>query len=606
MPIDLDTLLTIRAPATVPLLGAAPPQPNTFGLDNADAPSQAASTWQLTLSRDRGISAPICAIFMPVPLANAPSGEQTLPPRTVYSRWSSVDGGITARYRLPSSMWRDCEGVLVLLAHLHDKRLIESGPPLAVTTELRPITELSGKAIWEAFGLPMDTVPEQASLQAVLTRKLLENLASARHTPPPHMVRPPDQQALPSSSPGMTQWGASTPTPHQLCFIAASCAYQGGFIDRALKSTSWAAGPADASMQRLIDWRRDSSKPQPTLALLLGDQIYADATAGLFDPRSLDNRYVQPYLDAQQSRFLGEALSGIEIHTMIDDHEIDDNYSPIDDRDKARFDENNDRFQAGLRAYQTYQSFSVPGDPPNFNAALREAHDLLDDYFVKDGFPFLIIDTRTHRERREAMNVDTARLITDDQWTAIKTCLKQSAPDKPLFICSPSLVLPRRLSTNESEPASALMSDAWDGYPAEFFSLLALLFQEQANNVVFISGDEHLSCLARFTVSCEDATDGKAPVRSCSIHSSPLYAPYPFANGQQEALREYDDFRFLAPGDGSTRYRCVAETTFAPNGDGFAVLQVRTDASGANQPPHRSWSLDVSFSRANGVYLMQL
>ncbi len=611
MALNLEQLLTLRPPSTVPLIGVGRAAGDGLALMSMEtSPAKATHAWQLTLSRERGISVPFCVIFMPVPPADAASMPSSLPPHTVYSRWHAEDGTLTQRFRVPSSLWEGSEGLLVLLAHLHDDRLIESiDAPWSTLDDLRPVAEMRSSLLRDTFRLSPGATPDDATLQAVLTRKLRSALLAAQEHPPAHMVRPPGPQAIAAPI------GVNIPAPRQsdrmpagqqLCFIAASCAYQGGFVDRALPSPSWAAGPADASMQRLIDWRQDAAKPQPTLALLLGDQIYADATAGLFDPRSLDNRFVQPYLDAQQSRFLGEALSGIEVHTMIDDHEIDNNYSPISNRDQERFKENAQRFDNGLASYKKYQCFSVLGDPPTYGDALRHNEELLDDYFEKDGIPFLLVDTRTHRQQREATNIDTARLLTDTQWEAIRACLRQSSRDKPLFICTPSILLPRRLSTDEQAPASSLLSDAWDGYPAELYTLLALLHEEQANHVVFVSGDEHLSCIARFTISCESEESTGPDVRGCSIHSSPLYAPYPFANGLRAQLREYDDFRFHAPHAPAMRYRCISETTFAPPGDGFAVVQISATANGQEPIRTGTWRLEVAFSRASGVHVMSV
>ncbi|MBI2732985.1 MAG: hypothetical protein HYX44_06730, partial [Aquabacterium sp.] len=106
------------------------------------------------------------------------------------------------------------------------------------------------------------------------------------------------------------------------------------------------------------------------------------------------------------------------------------------------------------------------------------------------------------------------------------------------------------------------------------------------------------------TITCEREVTGKKAVRSRSIHSSPLYAPYPFANGQRELLREYDAFTFTPPHAPDMRYRCLAQTTFAPPGDGFAILQVRTTDAGQTPDRTGTWSLDVSFSRASGVHQM--
>ena len=160
---------------------------------------------------------------------------------------------------------------------------------------------------------------------------------------------------------------------------------------------------------------------------------------------------------------------------------------------------------------------------------------------------------------------------------------------RPLFIATPSMVLPRRLMTAH-EPAAALMSDAWDGYPASLHCLLATLCHHEIRNVVLLSGDEHFSCHARIVL--RDMTGHCVVVHS--IHSSALYAPYPFANGVQQLLAGDETFQFDAPGvvQGGS-FSCQVKTTFAPLGDGFATVQL-TQCEG-------DWWLRLQYHGAEGL-----
>jgi hypothetical protein len=155
-------------------------------------------------------------------------------------------------------------------------------------------------------------------------------------------------------------------------------------------------------------------------------------------------------------------------------------------------------------------------------------------------------------------------------------------------------LFPRRACTAESDseaplpnPSAALHSDAWDGYPATFHSLLALIAEVQPRNLVFLSGDEHLSCIATIHI----ASSGKSPVVIHSIHSSALYAPFPFANGVVENLLETDNFSFRSARNDAV-IGCTAKTVFAPSGDGFALISC-TQVS-EDQP----WVLKIAFDRA--------
>jgi hypothetical protein len=75
-----------------------------------------------------------------------------------------------------------------------------------------------------------------------------------------------------------------------------------------------------------------------------------------------------------------------------------------------------------------------------------------------------------------------------------------------------------------------------------------------------------------------------------SIHSSALYAPYPFANSIAENFARIEDFQFTD--SRGNRYRCEVSTVFAPQGDGFAILTAQS--SGQN------WMLSVMFHDAQG------
>ena len=110
------------------------------------------------------------------------------------------------------------------------------------------------------------------------------------------------------------------------------------------------------------------------------------------------------------------------------------------------------------------------------------------------------------------------------------------------------------------------------------------------HNVVLLSGDEHLSCHARITL--RDTQGHQVLVHS--IHSSALYAPYPFANGVAALLADEETFQFDAPAVASgVRFSCQVHTEFAPPGDGFTTLKVTQD--------NGDWWLRLRYHGATGV-----
>jgi hypothetical protein len=100
--------------------------------------------------------------------------------------------------------------------------------------------------------------------------------------------------------------------------------------------------------------------------------------------------------------------------------------------------------------------------------------------------------------------------------------------------------------------------------------VLAGISNSSARHVVFLSGDEHISCVTRIKVTRFDENGG-APSECVvrSIHSSGLYTPYPFANSLKEELAGNETFCFA---HGTHRYRCEVSTSFPECGEGFALV----------------------------------
>ena len=167
----------------------------------------------------------------------------------------------------------------------------------------------------------------------------------------------------------------------------------------------------------------------------------------------------------------------------------------------------------------------------------------------------------------------------------------------PKFVMTASALLPRRRTVSEQQ-ASALASDAWEGYPFSLHSLLAHICENQIKGVVFLSGDEHVSSVTSARVT---ALKTGAQCTLHSIHSSGLFSPYPFGDGSPDEFMTNDSFDFKV---GTTRleYRCDAKTTFFP-GDGFALATAHNNTSPRcslnNISP--SWSLNVKFYNSAGM-----
>jgi hypothetical protein len=176
--------------------------------------------------------------------------------------------------------------------------------------------------------------------------------------------------------------------------------------------------------------------------------------------------------------------------------------------------------------------------------------------------------------------------MDDIQFSALKAWLVDNKKaELPKFVLTPSAILPRRLSVAQ-DPACALHSDAWEGYPHSQHELLKFICDREVKGLVFLSGDDHICHFTKATVSNEEGNE----TTFYSIHSSGLYAPYPFANASPNDFVSPDKFAFPDPISGP--YCCKVETEFSDDRDGFTLVTARPKA------PH--WDLEVRFHSAEG------
>jgi cholesterol oxidase len=398
--------------------------------------------------------------------------------------------------------------------------------------------------------------PLLESIKELLRFTAIEKLALA------HMV-----------SPAAPDVGAA-----QVRFAVASCQYPMGPLDHRLATSSY------ARLASMID----TEATRPRCILLLGDQIYADATAGVFDTTNLDDLYRLPYQEWLSTREICDVFRRLPMFAMLDDHEIENNWeASLPGRQS-----HNRKIRFGKTEYLKVQRST----DPNYLAA-----GFLDGpaWFATnvDGFDFFLCDTRTERERRSAANLRKKRIMGKAQAVALARWLGATAGNRPRFVASASMLLPRRKLTKYGG-VGGLNSDAWDGYPASMERLLAYIANRQMSNLVFLSGDEHHSCIATVRLyalgESGDANNPRSVIHS--IHSSALHAPFPFANGEPADLAGEEEFSFPNP-EQSAKYPWakigVSVTThFVKNcGDGFAMLEcARAGAKGG-------WRIQCVFSR---------
>lgn len=368
--------------------------------------------------------------------------------------------------------------------------------------------------------------------------------------------------------------------PHPLTFHLAACLYPGGVFERSafpshlvgLSVAANAPGPSDRALRRLHAVRQ--ALGFQTQVILTGDQIYVDATAGLFDPTLSDAPLEHAYDRMRLLPWRNHALEEAEPVALMDDHEVGDNWEPsLHPRRQAALSET---LRMGRDHFIDRQLRRSVGTGPADTRLWRPA--TLGERLLFVG------DTRSERTARDPAQLGRARIMSDAQRDALHQALsdrQKAAPTEHKFVATSSVLLPRRLSTAErhDDPAAALRSDAWDGYPTSLHGLLAHICHEGIERCVFLSGDEHIGCVAEATVQQLSAAGlpvGRA-VSLWSVHAGALYAPFPFANSVPEDFPTQDLFDFDG-GDGR-RYRCTVNAWFAPARDGFAEVRVLPDGT---------------------------
>lgn len=366
-------------------------------------------------------------------------------------------------------------------------------------------------------------------------------------------------------------------------FALGGCQFPSGLLDSL---------PAYACWRRLAK-RLDEGQYYDGV-ILTGDQIYTDVTAGLFDPTQLDDTYRRSYERWLHVEAVREVLSNVPLVPMLDDHEIHDNWEPLPDYHPELKTREQGLLELGIKEYRKYQRNSGPfPDDSCGKLPERQLWCSLTHY----GLPVFLADTRTERGHRNVQNIHKAGIMSPGQFKALKDWLIKTDSNLPKIVITPSILLPRhsRVASRhrtadpdmEIPVTNALLSDSWDGYPYSMNSLLAHIVDKQIPNVLFVSGDEHIGCVARADI--QDHEGNNPPVVIHSIHTSALYAPYPFANAIEQDLMGKEQYIF-STGNIKQSYQCKVESAFFP-GEGFTILDLSVKDKG-------KWQLCCEFERA--------
>jgi cholesterol oxidase len=289
----------------------------------------------------------------------------------------------------------------------------------------------------------------------------------------------------------------------RISFIVGSCWYPGMWIDQDLSDRIFTKIRSHIESPTGID-----------LLLLVGDQIYADATRAIFDISEDRERFQESYRRAFNRTHAAWVLRHVPTYAAIDDHELRDNYP-------APFPSDGPTTLSDLCASGVAEAW-------NFQIHHEQTPNISTHHlwyaFEQSGFDFFVFDTRTERNYA-AKGLD--RLISAEQVRAFEAWAISRPLGRPFFVVTgtPLTPIPR---DQIAHPADAGLDDSLRAFP-EFLELLAGIMRKAGRSQKFIllSGDPHFSSVTEFDV-CEKP--GLEPVPFIGIVSSGLNVPLPFAN----------------------------------------------------------------------------
>ena len=354
-----------------------------------------------------------------------------------------------------------------------------------------------------------------------------------------------------------------------LRFAAGCCRYPGTPFERER---------ADLALERLA--ARVEDVDGIALAIFSGDQIYADATAGVFDTLERREKVAARYESAYAAPAFQALARRLPLYLTADDHEISDGWSlpaihasHLSPAEIFRNDRLRDWACPLFLAYQRMHG------PPPASAAAANWYT-----FSVAGVHFFMMDTRFERGMPTAGGAPP--LCSEAQLAALGQWLHEIAarwPHAPKFIVSGSVFAPGLVEW-DGLPAGRVRGDSWQGFARERAAVARSVVQAGADHVVFLSGDYH--CAAAGVIDwAPSGADGSPGLRAWSIVTPPLYAPFPFANSRAEAVLSEESIRAPSPVAGPVLGRCHAR---AYDRAGFAIVTV---SHGGGLPP----ALEVEF-----------
>lgn len=325
---------------------------------------------------------------------------------------------------------------------------------------------------------------------------------------------------------GSTARAATDSDDIALSFAAGSCLYPGTAFEHEF---------ADAIFGGVYEHAAGTAPGHPyglDHVLLLGDQIYADATANLAEPGNMRERFRRRYSRAfgalnlrnEYGQWAAKLFSHVPTYFAVDDHEINDGWEGEPDPNPQA----QEWFDFGRPEAVNYQSnardliaYTPDGFLPQYYVPLYYDFESL-------GFPFFVFDTRTERTRRgnsRGALISPRQMHEFEAWLRSPACAQADV----VFIASgsPLAPIPKDVALFPSRSAA---HDNLLGYPA-FIAWLTGLLASFRGAIVWLAGDPHLSAVNELELAY-DAGGGEQRCRIVHVCASGLCAIVPSSNAQ--------------------------------------------------------------------------
>lgn len=336
------------------------------------------------------------------------------------------------------------------------------------------------------------------------------------------------------------------------------------------------------------------------MVMMVGDQIYSDYLSRYVPFKA--NTY-QEYEERYHTNFgtpyFRQLVSNIPTYMILDDHEIEDNWTSDRLYNFSFFDNKRALFTNAMMAYRSYQWIHGPmasdsllcnrtlmSGSPAFDVA--RAEPLYYD-FSCCGYPFFVLDTRTTRYKNSEADPAKENIDLHDNYIIGRPSFNPADPgqqerlcawlihsqriygNRPKFIVSSTVFAPNPVNTvgsGSSGDRKKNASDSWAAFPDTRELILTTISENQVKNVIFLSGDIHCGVMAKMEIKHSSLPT----LNAWSIVSSPFYWPLEsFEGNTADYVNDSTDARTLdtfAPqnSDISMDYRAwgfVQENNFA-------------------------------------------